>query len=133
MISAKPNIDKLSHHLITWNVNGLAQIAGIEALKDKEHLQSTISNNSSERSRLYPLYSKNAKVRAIPTDTNFYLVHISDSKMSSTRLRNKLLKESKILVRDCKNFTGLNDKFIRVAIKTRKENDILIRALEEAL
>ncbi|HSA75074.1 MAG TPA: histidinol-phosphate transaminase [Candidatus Nitrosocosmicus sp.] len=133
MISAEPNIDKLSHHLISWNVNGLAQIAGIEALKDKEHLQSTISNNNSERSRLYPLYSKNAKVKAIPTDTNFYLVQISDSKMSSTNLRDKLLKESKILVRDCKNFTGLNDKFIRVAIKTRKENDILIRALEEAL
>lgn len=133
MISAKANIDRLTHHLVSWNVNSLAQVAGIEALKDKEHLELAISNNSSERSRLYPLYSKNAKVRAILTDTNFYLVKILDAKMTSTTLRDKLLRESKILVRDCKNFTGLNDKFIRVAIKTRKENDILVRALEEAL
>ena len=133
MISAKDNIDRLSHHIISWNVNGLAQIAAVEALKDKEHLQSTISNNNSERSRLYPLFGKNVKVSAIPTDANFYLVKIRDAEMSSTNLRDKLLRESKILVRDCKNFTGLNDKFIRIAIKTRKENDTLLRALEDVL
>jgi threonine-phosphate decarboxylase len=53
--------------------------------------------------------------------------------MNSTSLRDKLVKKNKILVRDCKNFTGMNDKFIRVAIKTRKENDILVKALEDAL
>ncbi|VFJ13334.1 pyridoxal phosphate-dependent aminotransferase [Candidatus Nitrosocosmicus franklandus] len=132
-ISTKANIDKLSQHLISWNVNGLAQIAGIEALKDKKHLKSVISNNNSERTRLFSLYSKNAKIRAIPTDTNFFMIKILDSKINSTALRDKLLRESKILVRDCKDFTGLNDKFIRVAIKTRKENDTLVRSLEAAL
>jgi histidinol-phosphate/aromatic aminotransferase/cobyric acid decarboxylase-like protein len=53
--------------------------------------------------------------------------------MNSTALRDKLLNNNKILVRDCKNFTGMTDKFIRVAIKTKEENDILVKALEEAL
>ena len=132
-ISSKINIDKLSHHLISWNVNAIAQMAGIEALQDKEHLQLTLANNHSERQRLLLLYGKSYKIRAIPTDTNFYLVELCSTKMNSTSLRDKLVKKNKILVRDCKNFTGMNDKFIRVAIKTRKENDILVKALEEAL
>jgi threonine-phosphate decarboxylase len=36
-------------------------------------------------------------------------------------------------VRDCKTFTGMNDKFIRVAIKTPKENKELFKALEMVL
>jgi threonine-phosphate decarboxylase len=132
-ISTKTNIDKLNQYLISWNVNGLAQMAAIESLADKFHLQSTLKNNTSERKRLYRLFGKNNRLRPIPTDTNFYLLKICDTKMNSTSLRNKLFKRNKILVRDCKNFTGLNDKFIRAAIKTRKENDILLKALEEAL
>jgi len=132
-ISSKINIDKLNHHLISWNVNAIAQMAGVEALQDKKHLQLTIENNNSERLRLFPLHNKNAKIKAIPTDANFYLVELCDTKMSSTSLRDKLIEKNKILVRDCKDFTGMNDKFIRVAIKTRTENDILVKALEETL
>lgn len=132
-ISSKINIDKLSHSLISWNVNAIAQLAGVEALQDREHLQITIENNNSERLRLFPLYGKNPKIKAIPTDANFYLVELCETKMSSTSLRDKLLEKNKILVRDCKDFTGMNDKFIRVAIRTRNENDILIKTLEEAL
>lgn len=132
-ISTRTNIDKLNNYLISWNVNGLAQVAAIEALKDNIHLQSTLKNNTSERKRLYPLFGKNNRLRPISTDANFYLIEINDTKMSSTNLRDKLIKKNKILVRDCKNFTGLNDKFIRVAIKTRKENDMLLEALEDAL
>ena len=41
----------------------------------------------------------------------------------------KLLK-SNILVRDCSTFRGLDENYVRVAIKTRKENQKLINALE---
>lgn len=132
-ISSKINIDKLNHHLISWNVNAIAQMAGIEALQDTEHLQLTIANNNSERQRLFRLFGKIYEIRPIPTDTNFYLVELCNTEMNSTSLRDKLLKKNKLLVRDCSNFTGMNDKFIRVAIKTRKDNDILVNALEEAL
>jgi threonine-phosphate decarboxylase len=37
------------------------------------------------------------------------------------------------LVRDCKTFTGMNDRFIRVSIKTPKENNELMYALGSTL
>ena len=36
----------------------------------------------------------------------------------------------KILIRDCSTFRGLNQNFIRIAVKTRKENIKLLKAME---
>lgn len=129
-VSSKQVIDDLTNNLISWNVNGLAQYAAIESIKDKSHLQKTISNNAYERERLYKKLSKIRKLRVLPTHTNFYLIEIQDT-MKSTDLYNILLKKYGILVRDCISFTGMNSKFIRIAIKTKKENNLLLKVLEE--
>jgi len=50
-------------------------------------------------------------------------------KQDSTKLQKKLLKY-KILIRDCKSFHGLNNHYIRIAVKSHKDNLKLIRALE---
>src|SRR3954469_7239865 len=39
-VSSKKIIEKINNKVIAWNVNGLAQIAAREALKDKNHLKS---------------------------------------------------------------------------------------------
>ena len=57
------------------------------------------------------------------------MIDPDQTKKNSTLLQNKLLKK-KILIRDCKNFRGLNSNFIRVAIKSHKENQKLVSALE---
>ncbi|MEK6818104.1 MAG: aminotransferase class I/II, partial [Thermoproteota archaeon] len=60
------------------------------------------------------------------TSTNFILIK---TKMKSKTLQKKLL-EKKILIRDCSTIRGLNNNYIRIAVKTRKENEKLIKALE---
>ena len=50
--------------------------------------------------------------------------------MKSHQIQNKLLKRN-ILIRDCSTFHGLNNNFIRIAVRTRKENLKLIEALRE--
>jgi len=39
------------------------------------------------------------------------------------------LTKDNIIIRDCSNFIGLNDKYFRVAVKTREENQKLLSAL----
>lgn len=129
-LSSKQVIEKLNNNLVSWNVNGLAQFAAIESIKDKSHLKKTIANNIIERERMYPLLNKIGKLRVLPTNTNFYLIEILD-KMSSTDLYKFLIERYGVLVRDCVSFTGMSDKFIRIAIKTRKENNRIMKAFEE--
>ncbi|MGN6708384.1 MAG: aminotransferase class I/II-fold pyridoxal phosphate-dependent enzyme, partial [Candidatus Nitrosocosmicus sp.] len=71
-------------------------------------------------------------VKPVPTDVNFYLIEILNDKIS-TEIADTLLHKNNILVRDCKTFTGMNNKFIRVAIKKPQENIRLLNALEKAL
>jgi threonine-phosphate decarboxylase len=78
------------------------------------------------------LLEKSRKIRVISSDVNFYLIEILNEK-TSTELTSNLLIKNGILVRDCKSFRGMNDKFIRVSIKTPKENDVLLESLEGAL
>ena len=37
--------------------------------------------------------------------------------------------EKGIIVRDCSNFIGLDDSFIRTAVRSRRENEMLISGL----
>ncbi len=131
-ISNKKTIEKMSSKIISWNVNGLAQIAARVALKDKRYLKSAKKIIETERKKIFSVLKKNNKIKPVATDVNFYLIEILGKK-SSTELTNTLLSKNNLLVRDCKTFTGMNDKFIRVAIKTPRENKELFRALEKAL
>ena len=77
------------------------------------------------------MLKKNNKIKTIYTDVNFYLIEILNNK-NSTEITNTLLNKNNLLVRDCKTFTGMNDKFIRVAIKMPRENNELFKALEKS-
>ena len=63
-------------------------------------------------------------VRYFPSSANYMLLKSSYDLFV-------LLKEKKILIRDCSNYEGLEKGFYRVAVKGREENRLLIRALEE--
>ena len=131
-ISNKKTIEKMNNKIISWNVNGLAQIAARTALKDKNYLNSAKKIIEKEREKSFNTLKKMDKVKPISTDVNFYLIEILGN-TSSTELANTLLSKNNLLVRDCKTFVGMNDKFIRVAIKTSRENKELFKALEKAL
>jgi threonine-phosphate decarboxylase len=57
------------------------------------------------------------------------LVKIHNAEITSSGIQDLLIKDN-IIIRDCSNFTGLNDKYFRVAVKTREENQKLLKALK---
>ena len=59
------------------------------------------------------------------SSTNFILIK---TKINSKVLQKKLLKKN-ILIRDCSTFCGLNENFIRIAVKNRNQNKLLLKAL----
>jgi len=58
-------------------------------------------------------------------------VDISSSGQGSDQLAARLASQG-ILVRDCQSF-GLGKGYLRVAVRSREENQLLIEALERAL
>jgi len=124
--SSKQIIDILQKIKIPWSVNALAQEAGIIAIKNKSHLTKSKSIIKKESSFLKSKIADIQGFECHDTSTNFILIK---TKQDSTKLQKKLLKH-KILIRDCKNFRGLNNHYIRIAVKSHKDNLKLVRALE---
>jgi threonine-phosphate decarboxylase len=121
-------VDKLSANKIPWNVNGLAQAAGVAALADRRHLA---RSRAIVRKELKFLRDKIAKLESfapLESDANYFLVDLKGR--DSTDFRNALLKKTGVLVRDCSTFTGMGSRHVRVAVKPHAENLRLVKALE---
>lgn len=120
---------KISHNKITWNINGLAQMAGITALENLSHIRKARKIIKTEREFMYASINNNlSSFSAIESDVNFYLIRLRNGR--SKQIRDLLLEKNGILVRNCSDFRGMNDKYIRVAVRTRSENLALLDSLE---
>ena len=116
---------------IPWNVNCLAQAAAVAALKDEEHLEVTRELIRREKAWLAEQFAGFGSFRVYPPDANFFFIDIRKSGLTATALTGKLLRQG-IMIRDCTSFHGLDQYFIRVAVKTHAENVRLIDALKWA-
>ncbi|SFR01970.1 threonine-phosphate decarboxylase CobD [Desulfoscipio geothermicus] len=115
-----------------WNVNMLAQIAGTAALADTKYMEETRQLVWQEREFLFRAITRIPGLQAFPGDANYLLIKIEDDRISSSVLAERTAQRG-VLVRDCANFAGLGHNYIRVAVKTRRENVALLNALAKAV
>lgn len=117
---------------IPWNVNCLAQPAAIAALKDEEHLKVTRALIKQEKAYLQKELGQFSGFCFSEPDANFFFIDIRNTNLTANALKHRMLKQG-ILIRDCSSFVGLNEFYIRVAVKTHEENVRLIDAFKKAL
>jgi threonine-phosphate decarboxylase len=84
---------------------------------------------SGEKMFLYEGLSEIKGLHPFRPSVNFVLVRIGNGETTSSNLHDLLIKD-KIIIRDCSNFIGLSDKYFRVAVRTRDENQRLLSALK---
>jgi histidinol-phosphate/aromatic aminotransferase/cobyric acid decarboxylase-like protein len=65
-------------------------------------------------------------------DANFFFIDVHKSGFTATELKNGMLKQG-LLIRDCTSFKGLDEYYIRVAVKTQNENIRLIEAFKRII
>ena len=127
--ASKHMIDILQKIKIPWSVNSLAQDAANISINNKSHL---IKSNIIIKKELNYLTNKINRLNGFDCNESFTNFILIKTRQDSTQLQKKLLKQ-KILIRDCKNFRGLNNHYIRVAVKSHKDNLKLVKALENII
>jgi threonine-phosphate decarboxylase len=114
-----------------WTVGALAQMAGVESLKDKVHIDRTRKWIHQERRSLIQELRGVPGFIPYPSAANYLLVQLHPSLgMTASELREKLIPRG-ILIRDCSSFHHLGPYFFRIAVRGRKENQVLLRALRQ--
>ena len=106
-----------------WNVNTLAQKAGVIAINEEEYLKRCRTELKEAKNYLVAELSR-LGLSPLPSEANFFLVEVGDA----PKFRRELLKRM-ILVRDCTSF-GL-PQYVRIAPRTLPECQKLIVAIKE--
>lgn len=112
-----------------WSVNCFAELAVKYALKDEEFINKSKLWIEEERSFMEKsLNSINFIEKVYISYGNYFLCKLKY--ISSYNLYEKMMKRG-ILIRNCDNYKGLNEYFIRLAVKDRKSNETLIKLLKD--
>jgi threonine-phosphate decarboxylase len=125
-------INVLSNCKLPWNVNCLGQTAAIAALADTAHLQKTLKFIKKEKASMLTELNQISCIRVFPADANFFFINIRKSGFTAAQLKQKMLAQG-ILIRDCSSFKGLDEYYIRIAIKTIPQNQKFLQIFKEIL
>lgn len=131
-IAANTLIDKLETMRQPWSINGLVFQVTTAAFNDTEFIRGTKETINKNRTQLAKDLGAIEGLQVHPSTTNFLLVKILNRKLTSTILKELLAKE-RILVRDCCTFMGMDDSYIRVTVRSAKDNQILVEKIKQIM
>lgn len=115
-----------------WNVNSLAQQAGVAALQDTEYQTKSLSFIQAEKAYLYQALQQINGITVYEPSVNFILFSLQPSGMEAAAFKKQMLQHG-IMVRDCSNYPGLHGHFIRIAVKLRNDNEFLLQTMQKVL
>ncbi|MDR7865930.1 MAG: threonine-phosphate decarboxylase CobD [Sporomusaceae bacterium] len=113
-----------------WNVNTLAQAAGVAALGDDAYRAASVAAVAAAREELVSGLAALPGVHPFPACANFVLARLAGT--TAPVLRQAMLRDG-ILIRDCSNYPELSPAYIRLAVKLPDQNAALLAALGKNL
>lgn len=125
-------INKIRESIEPWNVNTAAVIAGCSMLKDTDYISKSRFWIATERKAMYSELSNIAGIKVFPSAANFHLIKLLKENFDAWQLKEKLLEQN-ILIRTPEGFEGLDGSYVRLAVKHRESNIILIEKIKNIL
>lgn len=114
-----------------WAVNALAVEAGKWLVSNRACLIPDVRLYMEETQRLREQLNAIEGITAFHTQTNFFLCTVEPA--TAAELKDHLVQEHGILIRDASNFQGLTPHHFRIATQSPEENDALVAAIQQFL
>lgn len=115
-----------------FSLTKLSYEAASAVLDDVEYIQKSIEIGIQSREFLYENMSKFDKLEVYPSKSNYLLVGVRGTGMTSSELAEELLRRG-VIVRDCASFKGLDDYWVRVSVGTMEEDARFIEILKDLI
>ncbi|WP_459212269.1 pyridoxal phosphate-dependent aminotransferase [Aquimarina rhabdastrellae] len=122
-------ISTLVTYKIPWNVNSLALHAGSYIFEHYQELFPDMQQCFEHTSLLKQQLNTLDSFEVLPSNTNYFLVKLQ--KPESKALKEYLVREHQLLIRDASNFRTLDQYYIRIASQSPEKNNALIKALQQ--
>ena len=129
IVSTKQNVEKLKRFEPMWKLSQFDSNYLQAALDDKLFKNISKAINIKNKIELENILKNSTLVEEIfESSANYLLVKLAN--LNAKEFQEKL-KPYKIMVRDCSNFDYLDDRFVRIAVKSSSANETLKKALQE--
>lgn len=115
-----------------WNINGLAAFVLKNVTRFKREYHESFLSVAEDRIYMTNQLSLVPGLKIYPSKANFVFVELAEG-MSGRTLRDRLLKNYGLMVRECSNKIGSSEQYLRLAVQGKAAVDSLVAALREEL
>jgi threonine-phosphate decarboxylase len=128
LLADKEIIQHLQSNQVHWSVNAIALKAGEFLLEQEDFIRETQYRIKEERESLFSFFDCQ-HFQVSPSQTNFYLLR--DPSIEDQFFLFSFLLKKGIVCRHTLNFQGLEGRWLRFAIKGKKEHTRLMEVMRE--
>lgn len=122
------DVDILAASRPPWAVNALAEAAALASIEDRQHAASSIAFVKEERSWLARELGALPGLKVWDPTANFLFAEVPTSAEWT-----RFASARGVLIRDCVGWPGFDVKGLRMAVRKRWENEILVSVLKDYL
>ncbi|QOR34739.1 histidinol-phosphate aminotransferase family protein [Clostridium sp. 'deep sea'] len=133
IVANKHILKRIEQQYLPWSVNIFAQeiVKALNLPQIKQFEQISVKKNAKAKALMVKELTK-LGFKVYNSLTNYLLLQTTQLGLTSSQINHGLINY-KVMVRDCSNFVGLNNNYIRVAVKKIEQNNYLINSLKEVI
>jgi threonine-phosphate decarboxylase len=125
-------LDKLANLFDDNTIATLTAIATIAMLNDTKYIRESRSQIYTERNLIVSAMGTNRNIKLYKPSANFMLARILKDDVTAVDITDHCNAKG-IVIRNCANIRGLNEKYIRFCFMKPSQNDLLVNTILEML
>ncbi|HWN08260.1 MAG TPA: histidinol-phosphate transaminase [Pyrinomonadaceae bacterium] len=131
-VAAPGRAQEMRARLPFWNINGLAAYVLKTVTGFKREYEASFLLVAQDRIYMTQRLATVPGLVIYPSKANFLFVELVNG-VSGRELRDSLLKNHGVMVRECSNKIGSSEQYLRLAVQGRDAVDVLVDAFKEEL
>lgn len=131
-VASTPVAAALRTRMPYWNVNGLAAFVLKNLGRFRESYAQSFQKAARDRDYMFGALRAIEGLKTYPSQANFLYCELAPG-VSGRQLRDRLLDEYGIVIRECSNKAGSTERYLRLAVHRRDATDRLVQALRALL
>lgn len=130
MVTADKELsERLDQKLPIWNINSLAEFYLQIFGKYENEFEVALGAFKHLRAEMGEVLRGISWLEVLPTQANYFMCRVK-APYTALSLTVKLLNDHNLLIKDLSNKKSMSGEWVRLAIKTKEENEELLRALK---
>lgn len=122
-------LEATSNNKIPWNINTYASVAGV-MFEDEHYINLTKSLIQTERNLISSALSSRKTIKLFKPSANFILIKLLRENLTASDVFEYCIQRG-FMIRDCTDYEGLGDKYIRFCFLKPEQNDNVVNTILE--